>query len=117
MHTSPRELRVTSPIVSVLTRDPLPSHQVHKGSISTHRLLVHSSRRLGRLLLEALHLCLPHRQRRRSCRQRCAAHRGLAHPHSHQFLKQLARRLKRHPACQPRQQFLPTRRQPSTQQP
>src|SRR6266849_4542966 len=69
--------------------DPLTPHQEHIGSIPTHRLFVHCGRRLGHLLLEALHLCLPHRQRRRSCRQCRAARRCLAHLHSHQVLQQL----------------------------
>jgi hypothetical protein len=39
---------------------PLASHQVYKGPITTERLFVRSTRRL---LLQALHLTLIHRQR------------------------------------------------------
>src|SRR5229473_1629531 len=48
--------------------DPLTSHQEYKGTIPTHRLLVRSSRRLGSLPLETLHLRLPPRQRCLPCR-------------------------------------------------
>ena len=116
-HTSPCALCVTSPIVSVLPFHPLASHQQHKGPIPTHRLLVCSCRRLGCLLLETLLLTLTHGQRCLPSRQGGAPRCCLAHPHAQQVLEQLLGLGKRHPAGQPRQGFLRTRRHPSTQQP
>ena len=90
---------------------------MHHRSIRTEQLLVCSSRRLGHFLLEALHFPLTHRQRCFPCLQRCSLHRREAFLDPYQVLEQFSRLLKRHPACQPYQRFLPTWRQPSTQQP
>ena len=79
---------------------------MHHRSICTEQLLVCSIRRLGHLLLEALHLTLAHHQRCLSCLQRRAPRRCLAHLDPQQVLQQLSRLLKGHPARQPYQRFL-----------
>src|SRR6266480_2871957 len=80
--TEPREVRevLRADLASSIARDlsdrqcfdfhPLASNQVHKGPVSTHRLLLHSHRCLGSFLLEPLHLRFTYRQCGLSCLQR-----------------------------------------------
>jgi hypothetical protein len=96
---------------------PLAPYQMHHRSIPTHRLLVCFNRRLGGLLLEALLLGLAHRKLSLPYLQRRSMRCCLAHLHPQQILEQFPRLVKRHPARQSHQRFLPTRRQPSTDEP
>ena len=91
---------------------PLASYQVDKRAICTQRLLIRPIRHWGHVSLEMLLLRRAFSQRRRSCLQRRAARRRLAHLHPHQVLEQLPRLLKRHPTGQADQRFFPTGRYP-----
>lgn len=109
VQTSPRWLRMTSPITSILTRAPLAPYQVHKGSIYTHRLLVCSLRRSTSASSRASAASPVCTVARRAVALltwiptgSCSSSRACAY---------------RHPASPPHQHFLSTRRQTSTHEP
>jgi len=95
---------------------PLASDQVHHRSISTQCLLLRSYWRLGRFLLKALHLRLPHHERCLPGVQGCSTCGSFAHLHAEQFLQQLPRCFVWHPARQSHERFLHPGRQSSIEQ-